>query len=74
LLYSFEIESAITLTVAQRQRITKIAELMKPGHTHLIRIVEPTLPEEEIDHLELGFSRLGGVSYTGEWILHGIEA
>jgi len=72
LLYSFEIESAVALTAMQRQRITKIAELMKPGHTHLLRIVEPTLPDEELDHLELGFSRLGGVSYTGEWILHGV--
>lgn len=64
-LYSFEIVSPIVLTAEQREQITNIANYMKPGHTHLIRIVEPTIPTV-IDHLELGLSILG----DGEWWLH----
>lgn len=63
--FSFEIESPIALTDEQREQITSIANYMKPGHTHLIRIVEPEIPIV-IDHLELGLSVLG----DGEWWLH----
>jgi phage tail-like protein len=63
-LYSFDVVSAVGLTDAERARIREIVEYMKPAHTHLIRIVEPT-PPIVIDHLELGFSELGVT-----WILH----
>lgn len=70
LLYSFEVHSAIVLTDEQRDRITDIVELMKPAHTHLIRIVEPGA-EEVIDHLELGLSELGKTGGpAGNWQLH----
>lgn len=40
-LYSFEIHTIVSLTDEQREQITSIAHLMKPAHTHLVRIVEP---------------------------------
>ena len=64
-LYSFEIAAPIILTQEQRDRITDIANYMKPAHTHLIQIVEPETPTV-IDHLELGLSELS----PDEWILH----
>lgn len=70
LLYSFEIHSPVNLTDAERDRIVAIAELMKPAHTHLVRIVEPATEPEPIDHLELGLSELGGASAPGNWTLH----
>jgi phage tail-like protein len=63
--YSFDVVSPIELTDEQREQIETIVEYMKPAHTHLIRIIEPT-PVEVIDHLELGLSELGG----DEWMLH----
>lgn len=63
-LYSFEVVSPVGLTAEQRSQIIAIARYMKPGHTHLIRIVEPTLPDV-FDHLELGISELGVT-----WFLH----
>jgi hypothetical protein len=72
-IYSFVINSpSVILTDEQRSRITSIAELMKPGHTHLIRITDPT-PEVPIDHVELGLSELGssvGGEWAGSFILH----
>lgn len=64
--YAFEIISPVVLTDEQRKRITDLANYMKPAHTHLARIVEPTTPPV-YDHLELGISLLDGV----EWDLHG---
>lgn len=58
LLYSFEIVSPIILTTEQESQITKIADYMKPAHTHLKRIVEPT-PPLALDHWEIGESELG---------------
>lgn len=70
LLYSFEIVSPVALTDEERTRIVAIAELMKPAHTHLVRIVEPTTVEA-IDHLELGLSELGETAGpSGNWTLH----
>lgn len=65
--YAFEIISPVVLTDEQRKRIVDLATYMKPAHTHLNRIVEPTTPPV-YDHLELGISRLG---YLDEWDLHG---
>ena len=61
LLYSFEVVVDFVLTDEQRQRIEDIVDFMKPAHTHLIRIVEPVVPEV-IDHWELGLSELGEFS------------
>lgn len=70
LLYSFEIVSPVVLTDEERTRIVAIAELMKPAHTHLVRIVEPTTAEV-VDHLELGLSELGETAGpSGNWTLH----
>jgi phage tail-like protein len=63
--FSFDVISPVTLTDDQRERIRQIVEYMKPAHTHLVRIVEPTAPVS-IEHLELGLSELGG----DEWMLH----
>lgn len=70
LLYTFEIHSAIELTPEQRERITDLANFMKPAHTHLLRIVEPSTPVV-YDHLELGVSELGKLGAgPGTWRLH----
>jgi phage tail-like protein len=58
LIYSFEIESFVALTAVQRSHITSIADYMKPAHTHLKQIIEPTVPVIP-DHWELGYSELG---------------
>lgn len=63
--YSFDAISPIALTDDQRAQIRQIIQYMKPAHTHLVRIIEPTIPTS-IDHLELGLSELGG----DEWMLH----
>lgn len=55
--YSFNIVSPVALTEEQRTRIRFIVDFMKPAHTHLIDIVEPST--EVIDHWELGLSELG---------------
>jgi phage tail-like protein len=55
--YSFTIISPVVLTAEQRTRITFIANFMKPGHTHLIEIIEPG--SATVDHWELGVSQLG---------------
>lgn len=62
--YSFIVVVPDFLTAAQRTTIVALAEYMKPAHTHLAAIVEPTIPDV-IDHLELGLSEL-----ADEWILH----
>lgn len=63
-LYSFTVNSGITLTDDQRAAIRTIANYMKPAHTHLLEIVEPTTPPT-YDPVELGVSLLGV-----DWILH----
>jgi phage tail-like protein len=62
--YSFDVIATVFLTDEQRTLIRKLVDYMKPAHTHLINIVEPTIPTV-IDHLELGLSSLGET-----WILH----
>lgn len=63
-LYCFRIVSPVPLTAAQIEQITIIANLLKPGHTHLIEIVVPHAPEI-YDPVELGMSELGW-----DWLLH----
>ncbi len=63
-LYAFRIISGIALTAEQVSQITFIANYMKPAHTHLIEIVQPSTPPT-YDPLELGISRLGD-----DWLLH----
>jgi phage tail-like protein len=62
--YAFRVVSGISLTSEQRAQITTIANLLKPAHTHLVEIVEPSTPPV-YDPVELGLSRLGL-----DWILH----
>lgn len=40
-IYGFEVVSPVVLTDAERQRITKIVNYMKPGHTHYMGLIEP---------------------------------
>lgn len=72
-IYSFRINTSVILTDTERERITEIAEYMKPAHTHLIDVVDGT-PAVPTDHMELGVSELGGSSGPGTFILHGGEA
>lgn len=62
--YAFDVNVAMVLTGVQRERLRSIVLYMKPAHTHLININEPT-PPDVVDHLELGLSELGT-----EWELH----
>jgi len=71
LLYSFIVVSPINLTEEQRDRIRQIVDLMKPAHTHLIGIAEPSTAPAPFDHLELAFSELGvSGGSAGTWTLH----
>lgn len=63
-IYAFQVVVELALTADERDGITQIVELMKPGHTHFVRIVEPSVPPAT-DHMELGVSELGK-----NWILH----
>lgn len=65
LLYSFEVRIDALLTEDQRKRLTTIVDYMKPGHTHFVRLREPTPPPVVEDHLVLGVSELGV-----NWTLH----
>ena len=56
-LYSFDIETENVLTSAQESIIRKVAEYMKPAHTHLIRI-RLALPLPWPDSWMLGISEL----------------
>jgi len=60
--YTFTVQSPVALTDTQRTQITELANLMKPAHTHLGSIIEPTI---DPNHLELGTSGLGDT-----WELH----
>ncbi len=62
--FAFQVVVTEVLTQDERDGITQIVELMKPAHTHFVRIIEPTVPPA-IDHVELGISELGK-----NWILH----
>lgn len=64
-LYSFQVISPVVLTDTQREQLRDMVEYMKPAHTHLIAIVEPTAPPALPDHVELGLSEL-----DTEWELH----
>jgi len=72
-IYSFIVHSPYAiLTDEERDRITSIAEFMKPGHTHLVAVTDIT-PEETIDHVDLGYSYLGSSTpgeSAGTFILH----
>lgn len=56
-LYSFDIETENVLTSAQESIVRKVAEYMKPAHTHLIRI-RLALPLPWPDSWVLGISEL----------------
>lgn len=72
-IYSFIVHSPYAiLTGEERERITSIAEFMKPGHTHLVAVTDIS-PEETIDHVDLGYSTLGSSTpgeSAGTFILH----
>jgi phage tail-like protein len=71
-IYTFRIIAPGILTDEERERITSIAEYMKPAHTHLLDVIDDT-PPPTIDHLELGLSELGSSApggAPGNWILH----
>lgn len=57
-LYSFTVEVEVVLSETERGQIRRLAEFLKPAHTHLAAIIEPTDPDA-IDHWSLGLSRLG---------------
>ncbi len=56
--FSFSVIVDRVLTAEETSRLTEIIEYMKPAHTHLISIIEPTSPEF-INHWEVGVSELG---------------
>lgn len=63
-IYLFEVVSAVGLTDEERARITQIVRYMKRAGTRF-RIVEPSPPPAEPNHLVLGLSRL-----SLNWRLH----
>lgn len=63
-LYCFDVTAPQILTDTQRSQMLQIINYMKPAHTHLVSLNEPTLPPS-YDHMELGISELGVT-----WDLH----
>lgn len=63
-LYCFDVTVPQILTDTQRAQMRQIIDYMKPAHTHLVSINEPSLPPS-YDHMELGISELGVT-----WDLH----
>lgn len=61
-LYSFVVISPVNLTAVQRDRITQIVDLMKPAHTHLVRIDEPATSPAPLGGDELGGGELSGAT------------
>ena len=57
-LYAFNVRVARVLDDAGRRRIRAIVNLVRPGHTHFVSLLEPTAPPT-IDHWVLGLSELG---------------
>ena len=57
-IYSFDVISPVVLTEQEVSIIRDIVDYMKPAHTHLISIVQPT-SSDTVDHWELGSSQLG---------------
>lgn len=55
---SFKMISPVSLTAAQRDRVTEIVEYMKPAWMHFRGIDEPAGPPAVPDHVELGLSQL----------------
>jgi phage tail-like protein len=56
-LYTFDLVTTRTLVSKERNMIRQIAGWMKPAHTHLGNLREPTDPAP-IDHWEIGLSEL----------------
>lgn len=69
-LYSFKIVSAVDLTETQRAQIGVLADYMRGSHEHYLGTVEPTTSAPPT-HVVLGWSRLGGTSAPGNWVLNG---
>ena len=55
-LYMFDIEVLVAITAEQEANIRILVEYMKPIHTHLNLVIQPSPP---IDHWELGYSNIG---------------
>ena len=64
-LYAFRIISPVVLSETQLSEIVAIATYMKPAHTHLLGVVQPTAPPPPYDPMVLGVSLLGV-----DWLLH----
>lgn len=64
-IYTFDVVTERVLVGDERARLLELIEFMRTAHTHLGRILEPGRVDEVIDHVSLGFSRLGT-----EFVLH----
>ena len=67
--YSFRIETEVNLSAEQREQVRFLAEYMKVAHEHYRGTIEPA-SEDELDHLVLDYSEIGGVDVPGQWVLH----
>jgi phage tail-like protein len=57
-LYAFNVVANRALGPQERGQLRTIVNYLKPGHTHFIDLIEPSVPVEA-DHWELGESLLG---------------
>jgi phage tail-like protein len=56
--YAFHVEVSRPLTPLERKQVRALVDLLKPGHTHFLDLLEP-VPPPTVDHWELGQSELG---------------
>jgi len=57
-LYAFDLEVNRVLTDEERRQVRAVVNLMRPGHTHFVAIVEPSAPQPD-DRWVLGVDELG---------------
>ncbi|HEU4406566.1 MAG TPA: phage tail protein [Polyangiaceae bacterium] len=56
--YAFHVEVSRPLSPPERRQVRALIDLLKPGHTHFLGIIEPTLLHG-VEHWVLGISDLG---------------
>ncbi|HEU4410077.1 MAG TPA: Ig-like domain-containing protein [Polyangiaceae bacterium] len=56
--YAFHVEVSRPLSPPERKHVRALIDLLKPGHTHFLGIIEPTLLHG-VEHWVLGISDLG---------------
>jgi phage tail-like protein len=60
--YAFHVEVSRPLSPSERRQVRALIDLLKPGHTHFLDLLEPGAPPM-VDDWELGLSALGETAF-----------